>query len=359
MLRRVIDILQNRYYAKKGYSSYYVSFWRKEMKNSYKNSTLPKKQIKWAKKHGFKPFRIEQYGLNEENCNQIISDDDYFWLYPLNEEFAMKIVDDKLTMKFALSKFNDFLPQYYFQITNAGKVYRLMDCPQEFAPDNDGIIKLLKEKGKLAVKLTGGTYGKGFYKFEYANGNYYVNMELSDLEKLTKIVSGLKGYLVCEFIEMNPQLKKLYPDAVNTIRVMAINEHGDDPIIPFAFMRMGTSASKMVDNTAQGGMFCKVDVNTGRFYDGETCVNHVITKVDTHPDTNEKIEGILPNWELVKQKIIEIVKYIPGLRWAGFDIAITQDGFKIIEINSHQGLHRAHLFPKEVSGFLSREVEND
>ena len=84
--------------------------------------------------------------------------------------------------------------------------------------------------------------------------------------------------------------------------------------------------------------------------------NHVITKVVTHPDTKEKIDGILPNWELVKQKITEIEKYIPGLRWAGYDIAVTQDGFKIIEINSHQGLHRAHLFPKEVSEFLSGEI---
>lgn len=357
LLKKVYKKVLNKHYAKKGFSSYYVDFWRKEIKNSYKNSDLPKSQIKWAKKRGFKPFRIKQYGLTEENYKDIISDVDYFWIYPLNDRKASSWIDDKLTMKYVLSAFDEFLPRYYYHILNSRGVLRLRDCPDNYEFSAKGVVNLLKDKKVLAAKMVAGTYGIGFYKLEYANGKFIANGKEYDETEFENFIASLNNYIITEFVEMHPQLKKLNPHSVNTIRVMVINEHGDDPIIPFAFMRIGTKKSGIVDNTAQGGMFCKVNVETGRYYDGETAVNHEIKPVKYHPDTNEEIEGILPNWELVKEKLIEMAHYYPQLKYLGYDIAITQQGFEIIEINSHQGLHKAHMFPKEVKEFFNREIE--
>ena len=62
--------------------------------------------------------------------------------------------------------------------------------------------------------------------------------------------------------------------------------------------------------------------------------------IDTpcHPDTNVRLEGYLPNWQLITEKIVEISSYLPQLRYMGYDVVVTQEGFKIIEINSHAGL---------------------
>ena len=47
---------------------------------------------------------------------------------------------------------------------------------------------------------------------------------------------------------------------------------------------------------------------------------------------------MLPNWSLVREKVMEIYCFIPQVRYMGFDLIVTDDGFKIIEINSHPGL---------------------
>ena len=156
---------------------------------------------------------------------------------------------------------------------------------------------------------------------------------------------------------MHPDIEKLNPESVNTIRVTVINEHGNDPIIPFAFIRIGTKKSGVTDNLGSGGMVCKIDMETGRFYDGEIIQDHKFVKAPVHPDTQEKMEGVIPNWELVKSGIIQVCNYIPELEWLGFDIAITPDSFCIIEINTSQNLHKAYEYPEEIKGYLSRKLK--
>ena len=58
----------------------------------------------------------------------------------------------------------------------------------------------------------------------------------------------------------------------------------------------------------------------------------------------------------MKSEIIKIGKYCPQLKWLGYDIAITPDGFNIIEINSHHGLHKANEHPTEIKDFLFHEL---
>ena len=48
---------------------------------------------------------------------------------------------------------------------------------------------------------------------------------------------------------------------------------------------------------------------------------------------------------------------IPQLEYLGFDIAITEDGFKILEINIHQDIHKAHEFTEEINRFFSEKIQ--
>ena len=76
-----------------------------------------------------------------------------------------------------------------------------------------------------------------------------------------------------------------------------------------------------------------------------------------HPDTNEPVEGMIPNWELIKQKIIEISKYIGQLEYLGFDVVCTPEGFTILEINSHQDLHRYIYYDERIKKFYFDKLE--
>ena len=344
------------YYGKKGFSHYFVTFWRKEMLKSYKNSNISKKEKKWAFRKGFLPYRIKQYGLTNENYKNIISDRDYFYLYPINCRYSSWI-DDKLTTKYVLAPFDEFLPKYYYHIMESDKIFKLKDCNGDYGISVKDVAKFIADNGLVAAKQAAGTYGIGFYRIQYQNGKYCVNTNDYEYNEFLEFLQTLDNYIITEYVEQHPDIKKLNPYSVNTIRVVAINENGNNPIIPFAFMRIGTKKSGFVDNVAQGGMVAKIDVDTGRFHSAETLANHVYYEGKYHPDTNEKIEGYIPNWNVVLKGIKDICNYCPQLKWLGFDIAITEDGFSIIEINSHQGLHKAHEYPKEVADFLHKELK--
>lgn len=360
MIKKILTypykIAERRNYIKRGYSSYYVNFWKPEMERNYKTCDLPKSQVRWAKEKGFNPYRILQYGLTDENYKEVISDRDYFYLFPLNNVYA-RWIDDKLTLRYILEPFKEFMPKYYYHVLEGRGIMPLMDIPSGYGHGTRELMRLLRDKNLLAFKMTAGTYGIGFYKVEYDGTKYIVNGKEYGESDFCTFVESLSDYIVTEYVEMHPQLKAIYSGAVNTIRCTVTNEHSDDPKLQFAFMRIGTEKSGIVDNVAQGGMVCKVDKETGRYYDAQMLKNHVYFDVKNHPDTNVLVEGVLPNWELVKTKLIEIGNYWPQLKWLGYDIAITKDGFKIIEVNSHHGLHKAHEYPQELKDFLFAELK--
>src|SRR5699024_5789375 len=113
-------------------------------------------------KKGFFSKSIRNYNLTEQNYHDYIADFDYYKLHPINKQFS-KWIDDKVTMKYILSPFKDYLPEYYFELYR-GKVHCLMDYDKRIKnPEVDLVLELLKEKGDLALKLIKGSKGIGFY----------------------------------------------------------------------------------------------------------------------------------------------------------------------------------------------------
>lgn len=345
------------YWGKKGFTNKGRLFgYLESMKKAEKETPLPKKQIKWAKKRGFYPYRIWQYGLTEENYRNVISDWDYEYLAPINNRYRDLIVN-KLKARYTLAPFSQHFPKYYYHLMHDRDVMRLMDCPKECEASLDGVIHLIRAIGIVACKKTDGLHGIGFYKIKAVGNGFEANGKHFSEDEFRTFLKGLHEYIITEYITMHPDIAKLNPTSVNTIRVTAINEHGNDPIIPFAFLRIGTQKSGTTDNVSAGGMVCKINVESGWFYDGETLKNHVYSKAPVHPDTNEKLEGIIPHWESVKSGIIDVCNYLPQVEWFGFDIAITPESFMIVEINSMQDMQKANEYPDAVMGFLFRKLK--
>ena len=143
-------------------------------------------------------------------------------------------------------------------------------------------------------------------------------------------------YLVTEYIQMHHAIKRIYPGSVNTVRFIVFKRDGRTPQIGAAYLRIGTSATGGVDNLAAGGIAAEVDVETGRFgnalmLDGVNQGNLVPCPV--HPDTKVPIEGVLPRWEETRALVLDIARSISQIEYFGFDVAITEDGIKIPEIN--------------------------
>lgn len=327
----------------KDYSDYFGCMILKKFKDDflYNKDTSLKEKI-WCYKRGFTSEKIEMFGLNEENYEKYISDFDYYRIHPINKNYS-KWIDDKLTTAYILKPFKEFLPKYYFQL-EIGGILKLDDCYDEIENSIEGIIDLLKKEGHLAAKLLSGTQGVGFYKFSCINDQLYINGKNVTYKEMLNLIGSLDNYLIMEYLYSHQDLNTIFNKTLNTMRIITVYDDTDGPQITRGFMRFGSNSSGFVDNISAGGVFANIDIDTGKFFEGRIVDDCKIVPCYNHPDTGVKVEGYLPNWEYMKKTLIEICNYIPQLKYMGWDIVITDDGFKIVEINSHPELNYTQCY---------------
>jgi alpha-L-glutamate ligase-like protein len=128
----------------------------------------------------------------------------------------------------------------------------------------------------------------------------------------------------------DPQLARLTPAGLPDIRVVC---HGSTPLLAMA--RLATVASGGRGNLHQGGIGAAIDLSAGRI----TRAVHQRRDIDVHPDTRQRIVGVLiPNWD----EVIDIARRCAtatSLGYLGVDIVIDADrGPVVLEVNSHPGL---------------------
>lgn len=313
----------------------------------------------WAYRHGFLSYRLDQYGITEENWQQYISDFEYKWLRHINPYYKAWL-EDKLSIKYIAQEFNQYFPEYYFHtICRNGEVniIPLIDCPEDCEPEFASIIQLIKSKGSVALKPDEGSHGNGFFRCDFIDDKFYLNYEEASEAKVIDILSAEGAYIVTEYIQMHPDLKRIYSGSVNTIRMIVFKKDGVHPKIGNAYMRIGTESTGAIDNMAAGGMFAAIDVNTGRYGDSKIFVDGDIQDCPVHPNTGVEIKGVIPNWERTKQLVLQIAESIHELEYFGFDLAVTEDGIKIPEINRYPDYPKIETFSRDTMDYLLYKLE--
>lgn len=342
LVRKVVRKIYYIYLLKKGYRPYMVNFYGSHVIESLFDNpdNLPLKQRLWALKRGFWPSRIKWYGLTEENYRDYINDRDYYRIYPLNNGFSMWI-DDKLTMKYVLSKYNNYMPEYYCKTDENCNIIPLMDFPNDFEKSIDGLISLLVNKKIIAVKKLDGYVGMGFYKLRYDSSAdlFYANDDSFHIYEFEQFIFTLKGYLFTEFVLQNDYFEKIYPMSAHTIRVQTVKYDNNPAECIYSFIRIGSDKTKHCVSAIGDSITAVVNVDDGMiehgFYMDD---NKEWVTCTVHPDTGESFVGRIPEWDFIVSKCLEMHEYMNELEYLGFDVIITNQGFKICEINSHSGI---------------------
>lgn len=139
------------------------------------------------------------------------------------------------------------------------------------------------------------------------------------------------GIVVEELIKQDPLMARPHPQSVNTVRITTFKV-GDKTHILHPFMRLGCGDS-IVDNAGSGGLFCALDLDTGIVFESvdENGKRYVI-----HPDTGIAIVGFqVPRWEEVVALAKELAEVLPKCRFVGWDFALTDKGWVMVEGNAH------------------------
>lgn len=140
--------------------------------------------------------------------------------------------------------------------------------------------------------------------------------------------------LLEEVIEQHPVISSIHPHAINTIRVVTIV--GDQgPKVVYTALRCGRGTS-VVDNFNSGGMCVPIDPETGVIHN--VAVDKAGNVYAEHPDTHVSFDGFaIPDWENCLAVVRRAATRIPGVRYVGWDIAVTPKGPVLVEGNHFPG----------------------
>lgn len=340
----------------RGFKPYMASYFGGLILNDFFDNKVSLREKIWAYRRGFLSSRIRNYNLTEKNYKEYLSDYDYYKMFPLNGCEALWI-NDKLTTKYVFAPFDEFLPGYFFML-NDGKVTSLHNTEKIQCNISD-VVEKIKEAGVLALKKESAYGGIGFYKVEFLADGFSINGQHYTEEELKSFLGSLKRYLVMEYIVAHDDIRKYYTGATGVLRMMVINE--GTPQLANAYIRVGSSISGNID-AYTGSISAVVDLESGKYEDAWMHKDFDFIKVDEHPDSKIPFKGIIPRWDFVKENILKMASYVPQLKYMGFDVCVTNEGFKVYEINSHQGIELYQLsFPllkdNPASEFFKKQIK--
>lgn len=176
---------------------------------------------------------------------------------------------------------------------------------------------------RFICKPVDGGCGKGIRVFDMRD---YSERDMFD--KLKECYH--RPFVVEELIVQKEELGKLHPNSVNTVRMPTIRF--DDRVeLVHPFFRVGQGDS-VTDNAGSGGIICALDVDTGVVIAAADEFGNVY---ETHPDTGFKLIGYqMPDWEEAKKLVKELALIVPDNRYSSWDIAYTDKGWTMIEVNA-------------------------
>lgn len=280
--------------------------------------------------------------------------DDYFDFkyYSLNHRGrkSFATVRDKLTMS---EKVNDptyrkhvwdktEFPKYYGELMGR-EVMGLTDDTKD--EDLIAFVERASEKGirKIISKPFAADSGFGIFILPIDDPTLRSVKKMFEKfdEVLSKVLEDkphLKGtridnhQLALEYVlENHPDLAKLHPESLNTMRIITLIRNGKPEILG-CYPRIGVGDS-IVDNINSGGLCTEVDLETGM-----VCapgVDHAGHQYVKHPTTGVTIVGFqIPCWKEVKELVMKAAMITPQVRYVGWDVAVTPNGPALIEGNS-------------------------
>lgn len=219
-------------------------------------------------------------------------------------------LNDKIQFNTA---YNEFLHRDWLDFRNASK---------------EDFMRFIDGKKAIILKPVDQCCGIGVEKLTVSDYGSYD--EIFDFLRAKPGADLLEDYIV-----QHPRISEIYPNSVNTIRVMTLLGLDGNVNFIFAAIRIG-NGGKVVDNINNGGICSPVDLESGEIlfpgYDKDG------NEYETHPMTGHPIKGfVIPFWKEAKDMVVRAAAVTPEIRYCGWDVAVTENGPLFVEANNMPG----------------------
>ena len=273
-----------------------------------------------------KDFRNQFLGVNEQRYYLDLLNPLKYYIISRNKFLAHQVMDSAGIRQARLFCF--YQPEGDAHIEGSLTARRLED-----------VLRLLKkqEVRQCVVKTTESSHGDNVWVIadvEYKDKDA-VLIRFDGEKMLLSNLLGTEQLLFESIVRQTSQFSEFNATSVNTVRFMTTLFPDGSARVVAAFIKIGR-AGKCVDNAGDGGnvdVCINVENGITQFatkYDGL----HRMKEIEVHPDTNSQLVGVAINhWDEIKNDVIRFQQAFPYCKAAGWDIAITDEGPVVIEVN--------------------------
>ena len=183
--------------------------------------------------------------------------------------------------------------------------------------------------GQAFIKVTVDTNsGRGVRMLDLKDG-----IDVRSHQKCEVIFDEMGGdFVLQKRITPHPAFKKLYPDAINTLRVITYMTSEEIKTAPIV-MRIGQGGG-VIDNAHAGGMFIGV-ADSGELL--EEAFTEYQKRYVKHPDTGGVFKGYkIPCVPQIREVAIALHERVPMLQFVSWDFTVDEEEkIVLIEANLH------------------------
>jgi hypothetical protein len=215
--------------------------------------------------------------------------------------------------------------------------------------DREGLARHLREEIAYPFfgKPIGGSYSVGVLGVEayeadgdrllLANGRHidlatYVERLFEAYEQKTRY--NVDGFLFQAMLRPHAELAAICGSAtLSTIRVVLLIDDGEASLFRAAW-KIPAGENQADNFWRKGNLIAPIDVTTGQVGEALRGTGLEQDRLTHHPDTGRAITGIvLPDWAELAYLAREATQAFPGMQMQGWDIALTDQGPRLIEVN--------------------------
>lgn len=191
------------------------------------------------------------------------------------------------------------------------------------------------------IKRAFGAYGRGNMLVQRCDGSHVVlgNASSEPIADFCRTLDDGRtlGWILQQPLVPHPAIRTLtQSEKVSGLRIHSFLSDRDTRVIKAIFkINVGVKDSDNFEHGASGNMLAAVDIATGQVVRAIAGTGLRQVENPRHPRTGSEIVGFqLPYWDEVLKLVQNAHKAFPGFICPGWDIALCEDGPKILEVNA-------------------------
>ena len=167
------------------------------------------------------------------------------------------------------------------------------------------------------------------------------NGDLLSIDRYTNLITqsrektlfGKEGFIFQAMLKPHPRISSICGDRLCTLRLVMLLDN-DGPQLFRALWKV-SSGSNMADNYwRQGNFLAQLDIKNGTVLNVVDGGGENRRHIQHHPDTGQELLGFdVPDWNSARNLCLSAASVMPGLRIQGWDIALTDHGPVLLEVN--------------------------